>query len=57
MAIIYKLISFNTNDYDENRIEKELNDFVIKENVKNYRIVSMNLLKNGWTRFLFEVQQ
>lgn len=57
MAIIYKLISFNTNDYDENRIEKELNDFVIKEKVKNYRIVSMNLLKNGWTRFLFEVQQ
>lgn len=46
----YQLQSFNTHYYTENIIEKEIN----KKTKEGWKIISMILLPNGWTRFLFE---
>lgn len=50
----YDLISFNIDYYNEKRIAKELNNYLHK--LKNARVIAMNSLANGWTRFLIEYQ-
>ena len=52
----YMLCSFNTKDYQDDKIEEELNEFCNYKLFKSCEIVAMNLLANGWTRFLFKVE-
>lgn len=56
--IKYNVVTFNIYAYGENRITEELNLYIQELTLihnKKCKIITMNLLANGWIKFLIEI--